>query len=198
MKELKHGTVGGYNNHKCRCPVCALAVSEYNKKYLKTPRGKAVHAKSNAKYSKTPEGKATQAKAFAKWYKSPGGKINKAEWFKSPEGKTSRAKTYTKYAKNNLGKCNAKSAKRHALKFHATPPWLTKAQLKQIETFYLEAQRLTKETGIIYSVDHIWPLKGKGFTGLHVPWNLNVITLAENMKKSNRRPTPEEYSNKNA
>jgi 5-methylcytosine-specific restriction endonuclease McrA len=48
---------------------------------------------------------------------------------------------------------------------------------------YEDAQRLTAETGIEHHVDHIWPLS-KG--GPHLPWNLQVITAAENLQKSNR------------
>lgn len=36
------------------------------------------------------------------------------------------------------------------------------------------------------SVDHIMPLKGVNFSGLHVPWNLQLMPLSENIRKGNR------------
>ena len=51
---------------------------------------------------------------------------------------------------------------------------------------YKEAQRLTKVTGEQYDVDHIIPLKGAAVCGLHVPWNLQVLKHADNMRKSNK------------
>lgn len=68
----------------------------------------------------------------------------------------------------------------------ATPPWLTKDQKAAMKQLYIEAQRLTKLTGERYVVDHIVPLINEDVCGLHVPWNLRVITQEENLVKSNK------------
>jgi len=90
------------------------------------------------------------------------------------------------YARANPGKMNARTAKRMAAKLQATPMWLTKQQIEEIEAFYVEAARLTKETRIKHHVDHIIPLQGKNVTGLHVPWNLQILTASQNASKGNR------------
>jgi hypothetical protein len=76
-------------------------------------------------------------------------------------------------------------AKYHAAKLRATPPW---ADLKAIEAIYIEATRLTRETGIPYDVDHYYPLQGKNSCGLHVPWNLKIVTQSANRSKGNKMP----------
>ena len=43
-------------------------------------------------------------------------------------------------------------------------------------------------TGVRHEVDHVWPIKGRKSCGLHVPWNLQVITWKENSRKRAREP----------
>jgi 5-methylcytosine-specific restriction endonuclease McrA len=89
------------------------------------------------------------------------------------------------YDKNNKAKRCAKQAKYKAAKLNATPNWLTKYQLIEIEQIYIdtkECQWLSEEQ---LQVDHIVPLQGKEVCGLHVPWNLQVLTATQNRIKSN-------------
>lgn len=91
-----------------------------------------------------------------------------------------------KYRAENRALTKAQVAKCRAARLKRTPPWLTEAHYKQIELFYGAAASLTKELGIKFHVDHIMPLCGKDSSGLHVPWNLQVITALENLKKGNK------------
>ena len=92
-----------------------------------------------------------------------------------------------KFARKNPAKIAAKTMKYHAEKLKRTPPWLTKEHFKQMENVYLHAKIAEDFIGEKHDVDHIEPLRGKDICGLHVPWNLQVITALENKKKGNRR-----------
>ena len=83
-------------------------------------------------------------------------------------------------------KHTAYQAKRRALKVNATPKWLSAIHLAQIQEFYDIALARTVQSGVIYEVDHMHPLNGDVFNGLHVPWNLQVISASENRAKSNK------------
>lgn len=68
----------------------------------------------------------------------------------------------------------------------ATPEWLSAEQKMEIRLKYRLAIEMSRATGVRHAVDHEIPLIGESVCGLHVPWNLRVITQDENLKKSNK------------
>lgn len=72
----------------------------------------------------------------------------------------------------------------------ATPKWLSPEQRMEIRLKYRLAIELSRATGVRHAVDHEVPLIGEAVCGLHVPWNLRVITQEENLKKSNKHVDP--------
>lgn len=104
-------------------------------------------------------------------------------WYENyKESHKFRVKTWTK---KNSDKNTAKSVKYKVSKLNRTPKWLSLKQLVLIQKLYIKAAKLTKQTGVAHEVDHIIPLQGKNVSGLHVPWNLRVITAVKNRKKKN-------------
>jgi hypothetical protein len=102
------------------------------------------------------------------------------------ENKEHHQKRTSNWRKNNPAKNRAKRAKERAAKLNRTPPWLTAEHLTQIDEFYIAAKMFQMYTGELYHVDHIEPLQGDNVSGLHVPWNLQVIPYKENLQKSNK------------
>ena len=90
-------------------------------------------------------------------------------------------------AKNN-GRINALTAKRYAAKMQRTPKWLTKEHLEEIKQFYIDAIELAwlNQDGSIFHVDHIVPMQGENVSGLHVPWNLQLLPESMNLSKGNK------------
>ena len=136
--------------------------------------------------------------SICKWQKNNKDKVNKnsKNYRKSnPENtKASSDKYYInnkekKLAANKLWRQNNKAtnqqynANRRALQMKAMPWWVDK---KEIVKVYEECTKITKETGIKHNVDHIIPLNNKLVSGLHVPWNLQILTSTQNQNKNNK------------
>lgn len=102
---------------------------------------------------------------------------------RTPEEKRAYKK---KYHERNPEQRKAQTSLRKRRHREATPPWITADQKKVMRSLYLDAQHMTKITGERYVVDHIVPLLSEEVCGLHIPWNLRVITQEENLKKSNK------------
>lgn len=80
----------------------------------------------------------------------------------------------------NPGRHAAYTQAYNAAKLQAIPPWLTEMDMKKIEEIYKKAAEL----GL--TVDHEIPLQGKGICGLHVPWNLQLLSRSANSSKGNK------------
>ena len=104
-------------------------------------------------------------------------------YYKSHDKRLKEASSNRKKLKPH--KYAAYNSKRRSARLEATPPWLTKSQIKEIEDLYWLSQDLKRVTGFVYHVDHIVPLQGKDVCGLHVPWNLQVLPIDINLKKGN-------------
>lgn len=110
--------------------------------------------------------------------------IEKARYAALPPEKKQR-KVEAAYLRDKLNpeQAKARTSLRRKRNQQATPRWLTKEHKRAIK-----AMRLTEATGVEYHVDHIVPLSNPTVCGLHVPWNLQVLTAAENIQKANRIP----------
>jgi hypothetical protein len=137
---------------------------------------------TNAKRALLPKSEASK-KAGKKYYENNKEVVKLRALSRSPEDITKYRKTWKK-ANPELVLANDKH--RRTKHKQATPKWLTQEHKAQIKQFYLDAMLVSKVTGVPYAVDHIVPLRGELVSGLHVPWNLAVITREENSKKSNK------------
>lgn len=87
---------------------------------------------------------------------------------------------YRKYRKENREKFAHFAPARRAKLAERMPPWVNPTELRAV---YRKAGELRK-LGLGMHVDHIVPLRGRTVSGLHVPWNLDIIPSEDNVRKS--------------
>ncbi len=95
-------------------------------------------------------------------------------------------KAVSDFYKRNPDKSCEKVARYNAKKKHAFPSWLSKEDVSKIKSIYKMCRAISKKTGVPHQVDHIVPLNGFDCSGLHVPWNLQIITKEDNLRKGNK------------
>lgn len=93
---------------------------------------------------------------------------------------------HKRWREQNRGSANAQDAKRRSSLVSRTPNWLTAEDLEQIGLVYMYTSAWSAATKTDHQVDHIVPLQGAHVSGLHVPWNLQILTAKENARKNNR------------
>ena len=94
-------------------------------------------------------------------------------------------KSYNKNYQNDYVRQRARLNRNAANRRAATPSWLSAIQKAMILEFYDIARARSVQTGVTYHVDHIMPVNGKNSCGLHVPWNMQVLSQSENCAKKN-------------
>ena len=162
-------------------------MTEEEKRAKKKAYGKAYREANPDKVKAYREANPDKIIAQTKAYREANSDKAKARRKAYREANPDKVKARRKaYREANPDKSNAAAAKWRAKKFHATPSWLTNQDLEQIKFFYSLAKDMESLTGTKYHVDHIVPLQGRNVSGLHVPWNLQVITATNNRSKSNK------------
>ncbi len=142
------------------------------------------------------QGNETRAEYFKQYNQSDSGKGAKQAYYaRNKEAVKARANARTpeekkswklKHKQSNPDYYKTLTSLRKRRHRNATPQWLTAQQKTEIRHLYQIAITMSKTTGERYVVDHIVPLISDEVCGLHVPWNLRVITQEENLKKSNK------------
>lgn len=162
-RPCKHGHVAMRSSSSGTCVECA-------KKHQKKNLEKRLQKNSN-------------------WYrdnyaKNPEKQKQKSALYRANNPEKTRQSYLASMRKRKPQKAAAERA-RQAAKLHATPHWLTKNDWKQMDAVYIAAKQTSLMAGFNCHVDHIVPLKGKDVCGLHVPWNLRVVSQSYNSKKKN-------------
>lgn len=158
-----------------RCVACGAL--NMRKMYLSDP---VKHrAKSVEKYANKHAAKIAKRKA---WLANPD-RIKQLGKIKRVRRKEQIAEYNRLYKSRNRELYASCEKARYAKKIMAMPDWVDR---RQIDPIYERARRITAETGVQHEVDHIVPLQGVNVCGLHVPWNLQILTRSQNASKGNR------------
>ena len=154
------------------------AITEYKKAYREANK-EAVAEYKKAYREANKEVIAEYEKAYYQSNKEAIAEKNKAYYEANKEAMCEYHKAYIKTNKEDIATNNSI---RRALKRNAVPKFLRSCQeeKKRLQEIYKIRQLLSDATGIVYHVDHMWPLSDGG---PHWSGNLQVITEQENLSK---------------
>ena len=133
-------------------------------------------AESKARRESNPEKTAKYLKEWTEKNRARSNEIKRAWALRNKEKDKQCKKDYE--IANPLNR-KGNSARRRARRLQAIPKWLSLQDRKLMRKIYRECPKG-------YEVDHREPLQGKNVCGIHVPWNLEYLTIKANRTKGNR------------
>jgi hypothetical protein len=198
-----------YSKNKSECQARSKAWKESNKLHVAEYRKKYVeenedYIKSYRKedYQKNKDRYSTKAKVYYEKNREHLISYSKEYYLKNKDHVSEYNKSYYEATKhdrvednrkrardwyhNNRARAISRNRERELKQKSATPKWLSEGHKKQIHAIYEHAKDCSVVSGEVYEVDHIIPLQGKNISGLHVPWNLQVLPMDVNRAKSNK------------
>ena len=154
---------------------------EYQRAYRAANPGLATEYSRRLRAVETPEEKERQ-RAVAREWKARNSERNIAGMKRWREANRDFVLSYARQqAALNKPRRAATQARRRIARITSTPAW---ADQELIDLIYQVAADRKLE------VDHIVPLQGKTVCGLHVHYNLQLLTESENSAKHNKYPYP--------
>lgn len=165
---------------------CRQCKNEYShRRYMENPERKKLNGKKWAEANRE-----RRKKKYADWQRANKDARNKynAEWRKKNPGlvrvhRERHSEGVRAWARAHPEHSAAKTAKRRATKFTATPAWANQMEIRKI---YKTAIAKSKDSGIKHHVDHVVPLHSPIVCGLHCEANLEIVLARHNAIKSNK------------
>lgn len=166
------------DGHRNQCKVCVL---ENKREYVKNNR-ELVKAQKKAEYEKHRDRYIEYGRRYHQENRDEISRKSKIHYYANQE----RILAYNReYCRLNSEKRSRAASERNLRLKQEQPKWVSNYKDEIIE-IYKERQRLDETTSEKHHVDHIIPLTHPDVSGLHVFWNMQILTQNENCSKKNK------------